>query len=34
MATPTTIYVKNHVIQKVFVGVVKSDRLLAEISQK
>ncbi|ADO45831.1 MAG: thioredoxin family protein [Hydrogenobacter thermophilus] len=30
MATPTTLYVKDGIIQKAFVGVVKCDRLLSE----
>lgn len=32
MATPTTLYVKNGIIQKAFVGVVKGERLLSEAS--
>ncbi|MEZ0361714.1 MAG: thioredoxin family protein [Hydrogenobacter sp.] len=32
VATPTTLYVKNGIIQKAFVGVVKGERLLSETS--
>ncbi|MFN3975876.1 MAG: thioredoxin family protein [Aquificaceae bacterium] len=31
MATPTTLLIKNGIIKKVFVGVVKSERILKEV---